>query len=61
MPAALAAFARYQPKTSIADSLRLLLLGRPAGTGMWVALAWCVGIGAAFWALSVRAYKQRDR
>jgi ABC-2 type transport system permease protein len=61
MPAALAAFARYQPMTSIADSLRLLLLGRPAGTVIWIALAWCVGIGAAFWALSVRAYKQKAR
>jgi ABC-2 type transport system permease protein len=61
MPAGLAAFARYQPMTPIADSVRSLLLGQPAGSSVWIALAWCVGIGAAFWALSVRAYRQRRR
>jgi ABC-2 type transport system permease protein len=59
MPEALAAFARCQPMTPIADSVRLLLLGRPPGASLWIALAWCLGIGAAFWALSVRAYKQK--
>jgi ABC-2 type transport system permease protein len=61
MPPALAAFAQYQPMTPIADSLRLLLLGQPAGDMVWIALAWCTGITAAFWVLSVRAYKRQKR
>jgi ABC-2 type transport system permease protein len=61
MPAALAAFARYQPMTAIADSVRCLLLGQPTGHSLPVALAWCIVIGAAFWALSVRAYTRKMR
>jgi ABC-2 type transport system permease protein len=61
MPAALAAFARYQPMTPIADSIRLLLLGKPAGHVFPVAIAWCIVIGAAFWLLSVVAYGRKQR
>jgi ABC-2 type transport system permease protein len=59
MPAGLAAFAIYQPITPIADCLRSLLLGQPAGNSLWIALAWCAGICVAFWALSIWAYKRR--
>ncbi|MDR1532046.1 MAG: ABC transporter permease [Clostridiales bacterium] len=61
MPAALAAFAKYQPMTPIADCVRALFLGRPRAGSLWIALAWCVGIGAAFWALSIQAYNQRRK
>jgi ABC-2 type transport system permease protein len=61
MPAGLAAFARVQPMTPIADSVRLLLAGRSAGGDLWLAFAWCLGIIAAFWALSVWAYRRRGR
>jgi ABC-2 type transport system permease protein len=56
MPAGLAAFARYQPMTAVADSLRLLLLGMSPGSSLWQAFAWCVVIGAVFWALSVKGF-----
>ncbi|MDR0423944.1 MAG: ABC transporter permease [Clostridiales Family XIII bacterium] len=59
MPPALAAFALHQPMTPIADSVRLLLLGEPPGNSLPIALAWCIGIGAAFWAMSVKAYGRR--
>jgi ABC-2 type transport system permease protein len=59
MPSALAAFAKYQPMTPIADSVRLLLLGEPAGANLIIALAWCLVIGAAFWLMSLKAYRQR--
>jgi ABC-2 type transport system permease protein len=59
MPAGLAAFAAHQPMTPIANCLRKLLLGEPAGGDLWLALAWCVAIGAVFWALSLWAYKRR--
>jgi ABC-2 type transport system permease protein len=58
MPAALGAFARYQPLSPIADSMRQLLLGQPAGNTLLVAFVWCVVIGATFWALSLWAYKR---
>ncbi|MDR2108671.1 MAG: ABC transporter permease [Coriobacteriales bacterium] len=61
MPAALAAFASYQPMTPIANCLRQLLLGEPAGGDLWLAIAWCVAIAALFWALSLGAYKRRMR
>lgn len=37
-------FAENQPVTSIVDSVRALLGGRPVDTSLWVALVWCVGI-----------------
>jgi ABC-2 type transport system permease protein len=61
MPSALAAFAKYQPMTPIADSMRLLLLGEPVGNSLLIAVAWCAGIGAAFWRLSVWAYGRKRR
>jgi ABC-2 type transport system permease protein len=61
MPAALAAFARVQPITPIADSMRGLLLGQGAGNNLPIALVWCVVIGAAFWALSVWVYRRNQR
>jgi ABC-2 type transport system permease protein len=59
MPPVLAAFARFQPMTPIADSLRSLLLGEPAGGALPVAFAWCAAIGLLFYALSVRTYSRR--
>jgi ABC-2 type transport system permease protein len=61
MPPALAAFARYQPMTPIADSLRLLLLGQPAGNTAWMAAVWCAGAMAVFWALSIMAYNRQQQ
>ena len=46
MPDWLRGFAAHQPITPLADTLRALLLGRPAGSNAWVALAWCAGIVA---------------
>jgi ABC-2 type transport system permease protein len=59
MPAPLAAFARNQPITPIADNLRNLFLGHPIGNELWLAIGWCVVIGATFWVLSVRTFSLR--
>ncbi|MDR1600396.1 MAG: ABC transporter permease [Oscillospiraceae bacterium] len=59
MPAAVRWFAENQPVTSIVNTVRALLNGQTVGSEIWVALAWCVGIGAAFWALAVRSYRGR--
>jgi ABC-2 type transport system permease protein len=44
MPTWLRGFAAHQPVTPITESVRALLLGQPAGSRLWVALAWCCGI-----------------
>jgi ABC-2 type transport system permease protein len=44
MPSWLRGFAAHQPVTPITESIRALLLGQPAGSQLWIALAWCGGI-----------------
>lgn len=44
MPAWLQGFARHQPVTPVIETLRSLLLGGPAGSNPWQAVAWCAGI-----------------
>jgi ABC-2 type transport system permease protein len=61
MPRGLAAFAAHQPMTPIADAMRRTLLGERADGDVLLAAAWCVGIGALFWALSLRAYSLKRR
>ncbi|NIJ10856.1 ABC-2 type transport system permease protein [Saccharomonospora amisosensis] len=52
MPEGVRWFAEYQPFTPIMESIRALLLDRPLGNELWIALAWCTGIALAgyFWA-----------
>jgi ABC-2 type transport system permease protein len=58
MPVWLRIFADNQPMTLIINAVRSLLLGMPAGTGGWLALAWSVGITALFALLAISAYRQ---
>jgi ABC-2 type transport system permease protein len=44
MPGPVRAFAENQPVTSIVNAIRDLFTQQPVGTGIWTALAWCVGI-----------------
>jgi len=60
MPGPLAWFARYQPFTSVIETLRGLLLGTPIGTDGLVAVAWCVGISVAGYLWARRLY-DRER
>ena len=59
MPGPVRAFAEYQPVTSIVDTIRDLFTGQPVGTGIWTALAWCVGILVAAYALALVVYRRR--
>jgi ABC-2 type transport system permease protein len=61
MPAPVRAFAENQPVTAIVDTIRDLYSQQPVGTGIWIALAWCVGLlGAAYlWASSIYHRKIR--
>ncbi len=59
MPGPVRAFAEYQPVTSIVDAVRDLLAGQPVGNGIWVALAWCVGILVVAYAFAMAIYRRK--
>ena len=56
MPVVVRVFAENQPVTSIVDTVRSLLNASPVGAGIWVALAWCVGITVVAYIFAMRAY-----
>jgi len=57
MPGPVRWFAENQPVTSVVETLRALVDGRPVGSDIAIALAWTVGIGAVAYAVAVRAYR----
>ncbi len=59
MPGPVRAFAENQPVTSIVNALRDLFTQRPAGTDIWIALAWCVGILVVAYLVAMRTYRRR--
>ncbi|MFF9865445.1 ABC transporter permease [Streptomyces sp. NPDC013953] len=61
MPSWLHGFADHQPVTPVIESLRALLLGRPAGDAPWIALAWCAGLLALGVAVSGTLLRVRTR
>jgi len=61
MPGPVRFFAEYQPTTSIVDAIRDLLAGEPVGGGIWIALAWCVGILVIGYVISMVIYRRKFR
>jgi ABC-2 type transport system permease protein len=59
MPSVVRAFAENQPVTSIVDAIRSLLGGQPVGNGIWLAIAWCLGILVVAYAVATRVYGRR--
>jgi ABC-2 type transport system permease protein len=59
MPGPVRAFAENQPVTSIVDALRNLFAGQPVGSGIWTALAWCVGILVAAYLFATMVYRRK--
>jgi ABC-2 type transport system permease protein len=59
MPGPVRAFADNQPVTSIVDTIRHLFARQPVGTGIWTALAWCVGILVVAYVVAGFAYRRR--
>jgi ABC-2 type transport system permease protein len=59
MPGPVRAFADNQPVTSIVDTIRALFAGQPVGTGVWTALAWCVGILVVAYVVANIVYRRR--
>ncbi|GAT89468.1 ABC-2 type transport system permease protein [Paenarthrobacter nicotinovorans] len=60
MPGPVRWFAENQPVTSIVNTIQDLFAQRPAGTDIWVALAWCLGILVVSYAFATAAYKRRN-
>jgi ABC-2 type transport system permease protein len=61
MPHWMRAFARNQPATTVIESIRDLLLVRPAGAEPWIALAWCGAAVLLCAALSAVVFQRRLR
>ncbi|MEV5824665.1 ABC transporter permease [Spirillospora sp. NPDC052242] len=59
MPGPVRAFADNQPVTSIIDTIRDLFAQQPVGGEIWTALAWCLGVLAAAYALANAAYRRK--
>jgi ABC-2 type transport system permease protein len=59
MPGWIQGFAADQPVTPVTETLRALLLGTPAGSHAWQALAWCAGIVAVTTALAGALFARR--
>jgi ABC-2 type transport system permease protein len=59
MPGPVRAFAEHQPVTPIVNTIRDLYTQQPIGTGIWIALAWCVGILIVAYALAMATYHRK--
>ncbi len=58
MPGPVRAFAEHQPVTSIVNTIRALFAQQPVGTGIWIALAWCIGILAVAYTAASILYRR---
>ena len=58
MPGPVRAFAEHQPVTSIVDAIRDLYAQQPAGSDLWVALAWCLVLLVVAYALAMATYRR---
>ncbi|MDQ0727347.1 ABC-type multidrug transport system permease subunit [Microbacterium sp. W4I20] len=61
MPGPVRWFAENQPVTSIVDTIQALFAGKPVGSDIWVALAWCVGILIVAYVFAIIAYRKKVR
>jgi ABC-2 type transport system permease protein/oleandomycin transport system permease protein len=58
MPAAIEAFANANPFSTVVDATRALFVNGPAGSDVWAAPLWCIGLIAVFATLSVYKYRR---
>jgi ABC-2 type transport system permease protein len=59
MPWWIRGFAAHQPITPITETIRHLLLGQPAGSDLWLALAWCAGLVVVSVAATAVLFRRR--
>jgi ABC transporter DrrB family efflux protein len=58
MPGVLETFAEVNPFTTFVDALRALWQGTPAGSDVWAAFAWAIGITVVFALISTAKYRR---
>ena len=58
MPGPVRAFAENQPVTPIVDAIRNLYSQQAVGTGIWVAIAWCLLLLVAAYVIATRLYRR---
>ena len=61
MPSWIQGFAEHQPVTPVIETIRSLLLGTPAGSSPWQALAWCAGLLTVSITLAGVLFRRRTR
>ncbi|WP_411731613.1 ABC transporter permease, partial [Paeniglutamicibacter sp.] len=61
MPGPVAWFAENQPVTSIVNTIRALFAQEPVGDGIWIALAWLVGILVIAYGFAIAKYRRKIR
>jgi ABC-2 type transport system permease protein len=61
MPSWIQGFAEHQPVTPVIETIRSLLLGTPAGSSPWQALAWCAALLTASVTLAGVLFRRRTR
>ena len=59
MPGPVRAFADNQPVTSIVNTIHDLFTQQPVSSGIWTALAWCVGILVVAYVLAMATYRRK--
>ncbi|WP_273852099.1 ABC transporter permease [Guptibacillus spartinae] len=59
MPKVVRVFAENQPVTSIVNSIRSLLYEGTVDNGIWIALAWCIGIMAIAYFIAGKVFKRQ--
>jgi ABC-2 type transport system permease protein len=59
MPGPVRAFAEHQPVTSIVNAIRDLFAQQPVGSGIWTALAWCVGLLVVAYVFAMITYRRK--
>jgi ABC-2 type transport system permease protein len=59
MPGPVRAFAEHQPVTSVVNTIRDLFADQPTGRGIWVALAWCLGLLILTYVLALVTYRRK--
>ncbi len=61
MPSWIQGFAGHQPVTPVTETIRSLLLGTPAGSSPWQALAWCAALLTASITVAGVLFRRRTR
>lgn len=59
MPGPVRWFAEHQPVTSIVNTIRDVFAQQPAGSDIWVGLAWCVGILVVAYVVAMTVYRRK--